>query len=120
MGYPKNVLSEDVADGGSGTINATTAGTSILIPSTASGSIYITSLLLSNGATASTISIGYGSAAVAPTTTSILIQPIYLAINSNAPYYPKQPIQVPSSNNVLTTGVGGTTQSVVATFYVAP
>lgn len=120
MSYPLRQLPDDVLGAGSGTVTTTTAGTSILIPSVATGAIYVTSLLLSNGATASTIALGYGVGAVAPTTSAIMIQPVFLAINAPIGVPLTQPIKIPALNNVLSTMVGGTTCTVFATYYIAP
>lgn len=104
---------------GSNAISATTAGTSILIPSTATGSIYLTNII-ANAGTASTIQIGYGTGVVAPTTTAIVIQPMYLSALGTISLPLHQAIKIPSSNNLLITFVGGSVASGVATYYVAP
>ncbi len=105
---------------GSVSINATTAGTTILIPSTGTNSIYLTGLLISNGLNAGSVYMGNGLGVAAPTTTAIIIQPLYLAANGNIPWGNFQPIKVPAGNNLLVTAVSCTTLSVVATYYVAP
>lgn len=120
MGFSTFYIPSDASNVGSSSITTTTAGTTILVPSTATGAIYITSLLFSNGATASTISLGYGVAAVAPTTTAILVQPVFMAVNSSVPLDLEQPFKVPALNNVLVTDVGGSTMSATVTWYVAP
>lgn len=102
---------------GSNTISATTAGTTILVPSSATGSIYITNII-ANAGTASTIQIGYGTGVVAPTTTAILIQPMYLGALGTISLPLPQAIKVPASTNVLITFVGGSVASGVATYYV--
>ena len=119
MAYQLSIIPQDVITVSSGSFAATTAGTSILIPSTATGAIYITSLF-ANAGTASTVQIGYGLAAVAPTSTSIVIQPIYLAATASLFNPLIQPIKIPASNNVLCTWVGGSVASAGATFFVAP
>lgn len=119
MGYSRFLIPEDATDVGSSTMVATTAGTTILVPSTATGGIYLTGFFINCG-TASTVQIGFGVGAVAPTTTAIKVQPINIAANSSVyvPLY--QPIAIPSSRNVLITVAGGATSSAVATYYVAP
>jgi len=119
MGYSPNLIPADATDVDVGSINATTAGTSILIPSTATGSIYVTGVIVNSG-TASTILIGQGIAAVAPTTTDIRINRLFLGANDSKPIPLGTPIQIPASRNVLVTAVGGSTHSAMATFYVAP
>lgn len=119
MSYPPFLIPQDVIDMGSSTVAATTAGTSILIPSTATGAIYVTNFF-ANAGTASTVSLGHGVAAVAPTTTAIMLQPINLALLSSVNCPLPQPIKIPASKNVLVTFVGGSVASAAATYYVAP
>lgn len=101
-------------------INVTTAGTSILIPSTSTNSIYVTDLVISNGATAGNVSAGMGTGVIAPTTTSIKIQPLYFAVNGGLVWTIQNPIKLNASTNFLITAVSCTTLSITATYYVSP
>jgi hypothetical protein len=121
MAYPPIFFPQDLITAASATMSVTNASTAILIPSTATGSIYVTGLIMSNNATAvGSQSFGYGVAAVAPTTTAIVIQALSLAVNNTVDLVNFQPIKIPASNNFLITTVGVTTQSCLATYYVAP
>lgn len=120
MSYPKDFFPEDLITAGSASLAITTAGTGVLIPSTASGAIYITGFFMSCGASASTLSIGYDVGVAAPTGTAVLIQPVYLGINASSGQSLFQPYKVPASRNVLVTQAGGTTATCDATYYVAP
>jgi len=99
----------------------TGASTVILIPSTATNSIYITSIVISNGLTAGTIYLGYGATATAPTGAAILIQPLYFAANGGMVYpVPQQtPFKLPASTNFIFTTATTGTLSATATYYVA-
>ena len=119
MAYAPSILPQDQTAVGSATVAATTAGTSIIVASASTGAIYVTGVFVSAG-TASTVSLGYGVAAVAPTTTAILIQPVYLAATGSAYYGLLQPVKVPALNNALVTFVGGSVAYAGVTYYVAP
>ncbi len=101
---------------------ATTAGTGILIPSTATNSIYITSLLISNGLTAGTISLGYATGVTAPTTSAIIFPTMYFAANCGTTYpLPiNTPVKLPASTNLVFTVTSTGSITVFATYYVAP
>ena len=105
---------------GSATITATTVGTSVVVPSTATGAIYLTGFLLSNGVTSGSFYMGYGVGVTAPTTSAIIIQNMYMGTNSTLPFCEIQPIRIPASNNLLITSVSATTMSITATYYIAP
>lgn len=121
MAYYESIRPDDIINFNQSSLALTTAGSGTLIASAATGAIYITGLILSNGATAGTLSLGYSvTRDTAPTTSAIVIQPIYLDINETVIFQAPQPIKIPASNNVLLTGAGGTTVSAFATYYVAP
>ena len=108
------------------TLLATTAGTSILIPSLSSAvisagsaSIYITDLILSSGPSQSSLILGIGASATAPTTTAILIQSLFLPANQTVPLQSlSTPIKIAATTNVLVTSVSNTTLSVTALYYL--
>lgn len=104
----------------SATATATTAGTTILVPSTATQRIHIKKLIFSNGATAGSVYFGFDSAAVAPTTTAIKLNKIYLAVNGHANLDFETPIILPASKNAVVTAVSCTDISFSAVYYVAP
>lgn len=100
------------------TIFATTAGTTILIPSTATNSIYITDLIVSNGATGGWVYLGETLGTTAPTTTAIKIQNIYLSAGGGIAMPFSNPIKLTASRNLTITAVTCTTLSATATYYV--
>lgn len=105
------------------TIAITTAGTSVLIPSvstTASFSTaYITDILVGNGATQGSVYFGIGTGVVAPTTSAILAQSIYIALNTPFLMALETPIPVNlNANNFLVTAVSCTTLSITALYYL--
>lgn len=105
----------------SSTISVTTAGTSALVASMTSGTMYITDLIIANGAASGSVYFGVGTSAVAPTTSAILIQSVYLGVNT--PFgFPGMgtPIKVTSGNNFLVTAVSCTTLSITALYYITP
>ena len=114
------IVGQTLPTQGSATISATTAGTTILVPSTAANSIYLTDLIVSNGATAGWVYLGNNPGATAPTTTAILIQNLYFAANGGISHPFRSTIKVPASNNLVLTAVSCTTISATATYYVAP
>ena len=105
----------------SSAISATTAGTSILIPSVAAGTlgtIYITDIFVGNGAAQGSVYFGTGTGAVAPTTSAILIQSLFVAANTTIPMQGiSTPIKVSSGNNFLVTAVSCTTIGITALYY---
>lgn len=103
----------------SSTIALTTAGTAALIPSVTAGTIYITDIIVGNGATAGSFYFGVGSSIVAPTTSAILIQSIYLAANTAFPLPGLgTPIPITPNNNFLVTTVSCTTMGLTVIYYV--
>lgn len=104
----------------SATAAATTAGTTILIPSTATGRIMLKKLIISNGATAGSAYAGWAIAGVAPTTSAILLNKIYVAVNGLANIDFDLPIILPASSNLVVTAVSCTDISFAATYYVTP
>ena len=105
----------------SATISATTAGTSALIASMTSGTVYITDILIGNGASQGSVYFGLGTGAVAPTGASLLISNLYVAANTSIPLQGiGTPIRVTSGNNFLITAVSCTTLSVTALYYITP
>ena len=106
---------------GSATMVATTAGTTALIPSSSSGRIHVTSLVLNNGATANGwMYFGYGVAATAPTTSAILMQDIIMPAATTTVIPFSQPLVLPANTVFLVSAVTCTTISVTATYYIAP
>jgi hypothetical protein len=101
-------------------VNVTTAGTSIIIPSTATNSIYVTDLIVSNGAAQGWVYLGESQNLTAPTTTDIKIQSLYLAANGGMAMPLRNPIKLTASHNLTATAVSCTTLSIAATYYVAP
>ena len=105
----------------SSAISATTAGTTILIPSVSAGTlgtIYITDIFIGNGAAQGSVLFGVGTGAVAPTTTAILIQSLY--VGTNTPLLIPglgTPIKVTSGNNFLVTATSCTTIGITALYY---
>jgi hypothetical protein len=103
------------------TIAVTTAGTSILIASIGTNSIYITDLIISNGAAGGSMLFGIGTGSTAPTGSAIDIQSIYIGANTSIQFNNfGAPIKINTSNNFLVTAVSCTTLSVTACYYVAP
>ena len=120
MGLHYGVTVSQFPNMSSATIAITTAGTSILIPSMASGTVYITDLIVGNGASQGSISFGVGTGAVAPTGSAIILNPLYVAANTSLPLQSlSTPIKVTSSNNFLATAVSSTTMSINALYYVS-
>ena len=104
---------------GSATVNVTGATSNfIVIPSTATNSVYLTSLLISNGLTGGTISFGNTNTTTAG---NIVIQPLYFAANGGCAYpIPQQtPIKLSAGTNFVATTATAGTLSIVATYYVA-
>ena len=100
------------------TISVTTAGTTALIPSIASGTIYITDIFVGNGAAQGSVYFGTGTGSVAPTTSAILVQNLYIAANTSLPMQSlSTPIKLTSGNNFLFTAVSCTTLTATALYY---
>lgn len=105
----------------SSTISVTTAGTSALIASMTSGTMYITDLMVGNGASQGSVYFGIGTTAVAPTGSALLIQSLYVAANTTMPLQSiSTPIRVPAGNNFLVTAVSSTTMGITALYYITP
>jgi len=121
MGLHYGIQTSQFPNISSNTISATTAGTSILIPSVAAGTlgtIYITDIFVGNGAAQGSVYFGTGTGAVAPTTSAILIQSLYIAANTTLPMQSlSTPIKVPSGSNFLVTTVSCTTIGITALYY---
>lgn len=101
------------------TVNVTGATTNlIVIPSTASNSIYVTSLIISNGLTAGTVVLGQTNVSTAG---NILIQTLYFAANGGCVYpIPQQtPIKLSAITPFVATINSSGTMSITATYYVA-
>jgi hypothetical protein len=105
---------------GQSTVAVTAASTVILVPSAATGCLYITSLVVSNGPSQGSVYFGASVGATAPTGSGILILDIYNAAYACSVLDVNQPVKVPASNNFTATTVSGTTTSLFATWYVAP
>ncbi len=63
--------------------------------------------------------MGEALAAVAPTTTDIKIQEVYLATNGGFVWPLNNPLKLTASRNLTITAVSCTTLTAVATYYVA-
>lgn len=99
---------------------ATTAGTSIVIPSTASGALYLTGLFASSGSIG-TLAFGYGTGVVAPTGSALIIPALYVGANSTTnDLIGLQPVKIPSGNNFLVTITATSASSGYVGYYVAP
>lgn len=106
---------------GSNTLSATTAGTTLMVPSTATGRIHITDIIMSNGATtAGWAYFGYGVGATAPTTTAILIQNCWSAANTTLKLGLETPLVLPALTNFVITTVTFTTMGCTVLWYIAP
>ena len=102
------------------TATATTAGTTILVPSTSTGKIMLKKIVISNGATAGSAYFGWAAAGVAPTTSAILINNIYVGVAGLANLDFFYPIALPASKNLVITAVSCTNITFAATYYVNP
>lgn len=102
---------------GSVNINVTGATTNVIvIPSTATGSIYLTALLVSNGQTAGTITLGVTNVSTAG---NIVLGPYYFAANGGCVLPLFNPIKLTATTNFVATinSIGTLTVSIV--YYVA-
>jgi hypothetical protein len=104
--------------------NVTTAGTTIIVASSATSAIYVTGLIVNNGAAAGLAYFGYGTSATAPTTSAILINTTYLAVNTavnfsctdyNLPFV----VKVPAGQNFLMTAATCSTLTLHCAYYLA-
>ena len=118
MGLHYGVTVSQFPNMSSSSVAVTTAGTSVLIPSLASGTIYITDIFVGNGAAQGSVYFGVGTGAVAPTTSAILIQSLFIAANTTLPMQSlSTPVKVTSGNNFLVTAVSCTTAGISALYY---
>lgn len=121
MGLGRVYVDSQIPNIGSSTIAPTTAGTSSLIASVGTNSIYITDLVISNGAAGGSVYFGTGVAGTAPTGSAILLQSIYVGANTTLPIINLgTPIKVNTGNNFVVTAVSATTLSITAIYYLAP
>ena len=95
------------------------AATTILVPSTAANSIYITDCVISNANTAGSILLGYATGSTAPTTTAIKIGPLYFAANGGCVWPIQNPIKLPASTNFVCTAASAGTMTATITYYVS-
>jgi hypothetical protein len=102
---------------GSATVNVTGATTNvIIIPSTATNSIYITDIIISNGLTAGTVVLGQTNVSTAG---NIKIQTMYFAANGGCVATLVNPIKLSATTNFVATVNSSGTMSITATYYVA-
>jgi len=119
MGINRVIVDSQSPNIYSANIAVTTAGTTVLIPSIGTNSIYITDIIVSNGVTAGSFILGSGTGAVAPTTTAISIQSVYIGATTTTSFLNLgTPIKINTNNNFLATALSCTTLSITALYYV--
>lgn len=120
MAYPKGFLPDDVIAVSSATISVTTAGTTVLIGSYSTGSIYVMGVNISNGVSAGSVYLGASIGAVAPTGSAILVNELFMGQNGVQQLYAIQPFKVPANRNLVITALSCTTLTAFAMYYIAP
>lgn len=99
-------------------VNLTGATTNlILIPSSATNSIYLTDLILSNGGAAGNIMFAHTNTA---TVGNVFVYPLYLAANQLETISLVNPIKITAVKDFVTTCVSNTTLTILATYFIAP
>ena len=94
----------------------TTAGTTTLVPSHATLSIYLTDLVVSNGAAAGSIKLGETNTTTA---SNVKIGSLYFAVNGGCVWPIINPIKCSATTPLVMTAVSCTTLSATATYYYA-
>lgn len=118
MGLQRVYQDSQIPNVSSSTISATTAGTQTLIPSVGTNSIYITDIIIGNGAAQGSVQFGTG---VATTLSTTLIGSVYIAANTPGLLHNLgTPIKVSTNLNFNVTAVSCTTLSITALYYIAP
>lgn len=93
-----------------------TAGTTTLVPSHATLSIYLTDLIISNGAAAGSIKFGETNTTTA---SNVKIGSLYFAVNGGCVWPLINPIKCSATTPLVMTAVSCTTLSATATYYYA-
>ena len=118
MGLQRVYQDSQIPNQSSSTVTATTAGTQTLIASVGTNSIYITDLIISNGAVQGSVQFGTG---VATTLSTTLIPSTFIALNTTLPLVNLgTPIKINTNLNFNVTAVSCTTLSITALYYIAP
>lgn len=104
--------------------NVTTAGTTIVVASSSTSAIYVTGLIISNGATAGFAYFGYGADATAPTGTAIMLDKTYIPTMGTVnfiqcPIVTPVLFKVPAGKCLLMTALTCTTLTINAFYYLA-
>jgi len=94
----------------------TTAGTTTLIPSHATLCIYLTDLVVSNGAAAGSVKFGETNTT---TQSNVKIGSLYFAVNGGCVFPIINPIKCSATTPLVMTAVSCTTLSATATYYYA-
>ena len=118
MGLQRVYQDSQIPNISSSTITATTAGTQTLIPSVGTNSIYITDLIIGNGAVQGSVQFGTG---VATTLSTVVMNSIFVPLNTLTSLLNLgTPIKVGTNLNFNVTAVSCTTLSITALYYIAP
>jgi hypothetical protein len=107
----------DIALPSSGTVTVNVTGATsniIVVPSTATGKVVITDLIISNGATAGNVSFGEGDTTIGTTK----IQPLYFAANAGMSKKFGNPMELTATNNFLATANSVGSLTIFATYFV--
>lgn len=115
MGVHRTIVDSQMVAISSSNLAVTTAGSTTIIPSVGTGSIYLTDFIFSNGATAGNFKLTLSSG-----TGTIVVGPVYIAINNSVFMSYETPLQIPSNTNVIFTTSTSTTASCNVSFYTAP